>query len=48
MNSQELENCINSHRADAWQKGWATGFSMAAIAALGGTLLVMFFRNLGE
>jgi hypothetical protein len=43
-----IDEIIDRHRADAWQKGWATGFAMAAAAALGGTLLVMFFRNFGE
>jgi hypothetical protein len=43
-----IDEIIARHRADAWQKGWSVGFAMAAAAALGGTLLVMFFRNLGE
>ena len=43
-----IDEIIDRHRADAWQKGWATGFTMAAAAALGGTLIIMLLRKMGE
>ena len=43
-----IDEIIDRHRADAFQKGWQVGFAMAAVAAIGGTLLIYFFRSLGE